>query len=149
MSNYTTFQMFENPRVGRQARNFTITVAKIYISNRLSNRYFPKIDVGCPWCEVCKVCLLINKNNRICAFSMSFMWLFKVLFQLKSQNISQPFEHEFTLFLNVVYFLLLEQERGTNNSDTGHISIISETFIYFAHQYLQKNKILFRILISS
>ena len=46
MGNYTIFQMFENPREGRQARNFT---ANFQISNRLPNRYSPKIDVGCPW----------------------------------------------------------------------------------------------------
>ena len=48
MGNYTIVQMFENPRRGRQARNFTKNVPKIQISNRLPNRYFPKIDVGCP-----------------------------------------------------------------------------------------------------
>jgi len=50
MGNYTFFQMFENLKRGRQARNFTTNVPKIlWISNRLPNRYFPKIDVGCPW----------------------------------------------------------------------------------------------------
>ena len=29
MGNYTIFQMFENPRRGRQARNFTTNVPKI------------------------------------------------------------------------------------------------------------------------
>ena len=29
MGNYTIFQMFENPRGGRQARNFTTNVPKI------------------------------------------------------------------------------------------------------------------------
>ena len=28
MGNYTIFQMFENPRTGRQARNFTTKVPK-------------------------------------------------------------------------------------------------------------------------
>ena len=35
--------MFENPRRGRRARNFTANVLKI-----LDLKYFPKIDVGCP-----------------------------------------------------------------------------------------------------
>ena len=39
--------MFENPRRGSQARNFTKNVPKIL--DLKSNRYFPKIDVGCPW----------------------------------------------------------------------------------------------------
>ena len=41
--------MFENPRRGRQARNFTTNVPKILDLNRLPNRYFWKIDIGCPW----------------------------------------------------------------------------------------------------
>ena len=50
MGNYTILQMFENPRRGRQARNFTTNVPKLHsrTSNRLLNRYFPKIDSGCP-----------------------------------------------------------------------------------------------------
>ena len=46
MGNYTIFQIFENPRRGRQARNFTTNVGNIL--NRLPNRYFSKINVGCP-----------------------------------------------------------------------------------------------------
>ena len=40
--------MFENPRRGRQARNFFIQqmLRIFWISNCLLNRYFPKIDVG-------------------------------------------------------------------------------------------------------
>ena len=37
--------MFENPRRGRQARNFTTNVPKILDLNRLPNKYFPKIVV--------------------------------------------------------------------------------------------------------
>ena len=44
--------MFENPRGGRQARNFTTIV----ISNRFPNRYFPKIDLGCPWLVLIQSC---------------------------------------------------------------------------------------------
>ena len=40
--------MFENPRRGRQEKKFTTNVPKIPDSNRLPNRYFPKIAVGCP-----------------------------------------------------------------------------------------------------
>ena len=48
MGNYTIFQMFENPRRGRQARNLQQIFRKFQISNRLPNRYFPKLDDGCP-----------------------------------------------------------------------------------------------------
>ena len=47
MGNYTNFWMFENPRRGRLARNFTTNVPKILDSNRLPNRYFAKIDIEC------------------------------------------------------------------------------------------------------
>ena len=40
--------MLENLRRGRQARNLTTKFRKFRISNRLPNRYFTKIDVGCP-----------------------------------------------------------------------------------------------------
>ena len=40
------FKMFEKPRRGRQQEIFTTNVPKIL--DRLPNRYFPKIDVGCP-----------------------------------------------------------------------------------------------------
>ena len=44
--------MFENPRRGRKARNFTTNVPKILDLKssqcRLPNRYFPTIDVVAP-----------------------------------------------------------------------------------------------------
>ena len=50
MGNYTIFEIFENPRRGWQARNFTTNVPLNYRSQivRVPNRYFPKTDVGCP-----------------------------------------------------------------------------------------------------
>ena len=44
--------MFENPRRGRQARNFTTNVPKILDLKWIPNRYFPKIDVGCAWIKL-------------------------------------------------------------------------------------------------
>ena len=41
--------MFESPRRGRQARNFTTNVPKILDLKSSSEQIFPKIDVGCPW----------------------------------------------------------------------------------------------------
>ena len=60
MGNYTIFQMFENPRRGRKARNFTTNVPKILDLKSSPNRYFPKIDVGCP----CKM-LTTRKNYKL------------------------------------------------------------------------------------
>ena len=63
MGNYTIFKMFKNHRRGRQARNFTINVPEILDLNCLPNRYFPKIDVGCPC--VTSLCYLwaVRKYN--------------------------------------------------------------------------------------
>ena len=42
--------MFENPRRGRQAGNFATNVPKILdLKSSSANRYFWKIDIGCPW----------------------------------------------------------------------------------------------------
>ena len=50
MGNYTIFLMFENPtREAGKQEILQQMFRKFYISNRLPNRYFPKIDVGCPW----------------------------------------------------------------------------------------------------
>ena len=55
MGNYTNFQMSENPRRGRQARNFTTKVPKILDLKSSSEQIqFPKIDVGCPCIDVLK-----------------------------------------------------------------------------------------------
>ena len=40
MGNYTIFLMFENPRTGRQARNFTIDVPKIVDVKSSSEQIF-------------------------------------------------------------------------------------------------------------
>ena len=45
--------MFENPRRGRQAKNFTTNVPKIVDLKSSSEQIFPKIDVGCPWFSFC------------------------------------------------------------------------------------------------
>ena len=42
MGNYTIFQMFENPRRGRQARNFTANVPKIIDLKSSSEQIFPE-----------------------------------------------------------------------------------------------------------
>ena len=47
MGNYTIFYMFENPRRGRQARNFTTNVSKILDLKSSSERiFFRKLSLG-------------------------------------------------------------------------------------------------------
>ena len=55
MGNYTNFKMFENPRRGRQERNFTTNVPKIldlksghYPTNRRSEKGSFTMTTGCP-----------------------------------------------------------------------------------------------------
>ena len=49
MGNYTIFYLLENPRRGRQARNFTKNVPKI-LDLKLSSEhiYFRKLTLGAP-----------------------------------------------------------------------------------------------------
>ena len=46
MGNYTIFYMFENPRRGRQARNFTTNVPKILDRKSSSEHIFSE---NCRW----------------------------------------------------------------------------------------------------
>ena len=59
MGNYTIFQMFENPRRGRQARNFTTNVPKILDLKSSSYRGKPwAFDyLLCPGRGECDLCL--------------------------------------------------------------------------------------------
>ena len=61
MGKYTIFQMFENPRKGRQARNFTTNVPKILDLKSSSEQIFSEIVVGCP----CLNALYLSLNVRI------------------------------------------------------------------------------------
>ena len=45
--------MFDNPRRGKKARNFTTNVPKILALKSSSEQNFPKIDVGCPPLAYC------------------------------------------------------------------------------------------------
>ena len=48
MGNYTIFWMFENPRRGRQARNFTKNIPKILDLKSSSEQIFSKLSLGAP-----------------------------------------------------------------------------------------------------
>ena len=49
MGNYTIFQMFENPRRGRQTRHFTTNVPKILDRKSSSEQiFFRKLTLGVP-----------------------------------------------------------------------------------------------------
>ena len=64
MGNYTIFQMFENPRTGRQARYFTKNVPKILDLKSSSEHIFRKLTLGAPDCfTFWKVILTLNLAN--------------------------------------------------------------------------------------
>ena len=49
MGSFTIFQMFENPRRGRQARNFTTNVPKILdLKSSFEQIFFQKLSLGAP-----------------------------------------------------------------------------------------------------
>ena len=49
IGNYTIFQMFENPRSGRQGRNFTTNVSKILdLKSSSEEIFFRKLSLGAP-----------------------------------------------------------------------------------------------------
>ena len=52
MGNYTIFWMFENPRSGRQARNFTTNVPKILYLKSSSEQIFSE---NCRWVPLNRV----------------------------------------------------------------------------------------------
>ena len=68
MGNYTILKMFENPRRGRQARNFTTNVAKILVLKSSSEQIFSrKLPLGAP-----ESAILNEQLNRQRDFSPLF-----------------------------------------------------------------------------
>ena len=55
MGNYNIFQMFENPRTGRQARNFTSNDAKILDTKSSSEQIFSENSRRVPLKYLCFV----------------------------------------------------------------------------------------------
>ena len=68
MGNFTVFYMFENPRRGRQARNFTTNGSKILDLKSSSEQiFFPKLSLGAPdyACKNAEMNLKIYNYQRI------------------------------------------------------------------------------------
>ena len=61
MGNFTIFQMFENPRRGRQVSNFTTNVPKILDLKSSSEQiFFRKLSLGAPVPSGAKSSLLLT-----------------------------------------------------------------------------------------
>ena len=63
MGNYTIFNMFENPRRGRQARNLTTNVPKILDLKSSSEQIFSK---NCRWVPLFKICSTMKADGNFC-----------------------------------------------------------------------------------
>ena len=63
MANYTIVWMFENPRRGRQARNFTTNVPKILDLNSSSEQIFSE---NCRWVPL--ILILYRKHKVTSTF---------------------------------------------------------------------------------
>ena len=65
MGNYTILQMFENPRRGRQARNFTANVPKILDLKSSSEQIFSE---NCRWVPLITVLIEVPEETRFSLF---------------------------------------------------------------------------------
>ena len=61
MGNYTIFEMFENPRRGRQARNFPTNVPKMLDLKSSSEQIFSENCRWVPLSHITKVAFLLAK----------------------------------------------------------------------------------------
>ena len=67
MGNYANFLMFENPRRGRQARNFTENDPKILDLKSSSEQIiFRKLSLGAPESRVRRSKFLASRKNSSC-----------------------------------------------------------------------------------
>ena len=128
MGNYTIFQKFNNPRRDRQARNFTTKMfQKFQISNRLPNRYFPKIDFGCPYGIACKIACNRPSDSKDIA-------KIKKPSENKTHNISpQPPAFVISLFAKRLHCYL-----GTLGSRGYFFLSNSQEMVYFILSILQE-----------
>ena len=107
MDNYTIFFNRYSKILGETGKQEILQqmFQKFQISNRLSNRYFPKIDVGCP-CHFDVICDLLlgslsdndgdgnengkkaidKQNNNFARASRFFVHFFGVTARLKREN---------------------------------------------------------------
>ena len=89
MGNYTIFWMFENPRRGRQARNFTTSVPKILVLKLSSEQIFSrKLPLGAPdmldHCIITTILITIQKQKRFkTVFNASKCTQFNIIASLK------------------------------------------------------------------
>ena len=67
MGKYTIFYLFENPRRGMQARNFTTNVPKILDLKSSSEQiFFRKLSLGAPDCQPLPTLMTYLKKAETC-----------------------------------------------------------------------------------
>ena len=106
MGNYTTFLMFENPRRGRQARNFTENDPKILDLKSSSEQIiFRKLSLGAPdwWaCKLTSVNSVESLKLQVRVVSASF----KLYNMLKTQREIWSFSKESLILRTLVNYSL-------------------------------------------
>ena len=102
MGNYTVFQMFENPRRGRQARDFTTNVPKILDLKSSSEQIFSrKLPLGAPVFRhishrMAEKITFLKENLCIFKCFEEVLYIFSSVVKKKIQN-APRFEMEFVL----------------------------------------------------
>ena len=102
MGNYTILQMFENPRRGRQARNFTINAPKILDLKSSSEQIFSrKLPLGAP--DV-KKDMRISSVSLITSLHITLLYILGN-FQYTHRKKERKQKHIYVYFLISNYFL--------------------------------------------
>ena len=106
MGNYTIFYMFENPRRGMQARNFTTNVPKILDLKSSSEQiFFRKLSLGAPdrsFAILFPVKTVMTKN--VVHFVIAVIWLGALAFSLPLMVASKTKQFNGTDFLSCAEF---------------------------------------------
>ena len=117
MGNYTIFRCSKIPGEAGKQEILQQMFRKFYISNLLPNRYFPKIDVGCPWLKVQArgrplQSSLVNKYMfkwwRDCTYFIQYTFDIPVSFSFFLTNFARGREKWFALSN---YYIDVSQER--------------------------------------
>ena len=101
MGNYTIFQMFENPRRDRQARNFTTNVPKILdLKSSPELIFFRKLSLGAPEFSFRETLCPVLLTHQIFVFHLSLYF-----FYLRIH--SAPFLRFSHILLNSNFFICI------------------------------------------
>ena len=127
MGNFTIFQMFENPRRGRQVRNFTTNVPKILDLKSSSEQIFSrKLSLGAP-------------ERSQASLTYDFQKITTAQLSERSVNSSTGILCS-VLLIRIIKFHQFMVEKGSSTNNLAiHITIlIIQTYIYFIERRAQQ-----------